>query len=187
MLLEDLCPVLLQVPKYFGLADFFLPNILLIYILCRSQTYCTRPKDDFHSVILVFVPAQNILEQHYMQLNFWSSPKHGSAQNILGPVGGQGIRKMFRSSDPTWVDPSVIGNRPSVVRPKGQPLGTYRLFRTQNNGLYLDPNQPETPKPTPNPPTTTPDSCPVDCFDCGFEQKSCRLVPGTQCTFRCLA
>ena len=64
MLLEELCPVLLQVPKYFGLAYLFLPNILLIYILCRSQTYCARPKDDFHSVILVFVPAQNILEQH---------------------------------------------------------------------------------------------------------------------------
>ena len=99
----------------------------------------------------------------------------------MGLVEGQGIRKMFRSSDPTW-----IGNRPSVVRPKGQPLGTYRLFRTQNNGLYLDPNQPEPPIPTPNPPTTTPDPCPYECRDCGFNGRTCKLVPGTECTFRCL-
>ena len=95
---------------------------------------------------------------------------------------------MFRSSDP-----SAIGNRPSVVRPKGQPLGTYRLFRTQNNGLYLEPNQPEPPIPTPNPPTTTPkpptttpDICTRDCNDCFHVSKSCQLVPGTECTFRCL-
>ena len=101
----------------------------------------------------------------------------------MGPVEGQGIRKMFRSSDP-----SVIGNRPSVVRPKGQPLGTYRLFRTQNNGLYLDPNQPEPPIPTPNPPTTTPDICTNEyhCNDCEFGGQSCQLVPGTECTFRCM-
>ena len=92
----------------------------------------------------------------------------------MGPVEGQGIRKMFRSSDP-----SVIGNRPSVVRPKGQPLGTYRLFRTQNNGLYLEPNPP-------NPPTTTPEKCTNECRDCGYSGSICQLVPGTECTRRCL-
>ena len=114
----------------------------------------------------------------------------------MGLVEGQGIRKMFRSSYgsgslglgyPQKGYGGDLGNRPSVVRPKGQPLGTYRLFRTQNNGLYLQPNQPEPPIPTPNPPTTTPDPCTNDCVDCGFYLgQSCQLVPGTKCTFRCL-
>ena len=103
----------------------------------------------------------------------------------MGPVEGQGIRKMFRSSDP-----SAIGNRPSVVRPKGQPLGTYRLFRTQNNGLYLEPNPPKPQTPTPSPPTTAPaqprENCTTKCMDCGYHPGStCQLVKGTKCTRRC--
>ena len=42
-------------PKMFWAgANFFLPDQLLIFILCRSQTYCARPKDDFHSVNFLF-------------------------------------------------------------------------------------------------------------------------------------
>ena len=35
-----------------------------IYILCQSQKFCARQKNDLHSVKLVFVPAQNFLKKH---------------------------------------------------------------------------------------------------------------------------
>ena len=35
-----------------------------IYILCQSQTFCARPKDDLHSVKLFFVLAQKFLKRH---------------------------------------------------------------------------------------------------------------------------
>jgi hypothetical protein len=50
-------------------SKFFVSDQKFIYILCQSQTFCARQKDDLHLVKLVFVPAQN----------------------ILGPVKGQGI------------------------------------------------------------------------------------------------
>ena len=101
---------------------------------------------------------------------------------------------MFRSSYGSGYG-GDLGNRPHVVRTNGQLLGTYRLFGTQNNGLYLEPNQPDPPIPTPNPPTktpkpptTTPDICTNEyhCNDCEFGGQSCQLVPGTECTFRCM-
>ena len=33
-------------------------------VLWQSQTFCARQKDDFHSVKLVFVPAQKFLKRH---------------------------------------------------------------------------------------------------------------------------
>ena len=45
-------------------SKFFVPYQKLIYILCQSQTFCAIPKDDFHIVNSVFVPAQNFLEGH---------------------------------------------------------------------------------------------------------------------------
>ena len=51
-------------------SKFFEPAQKFIYILCQSQTFCARQKDDLHSVKLFFVPAQN----------------------ILGPVKGHGIK-----------------------------------------------------------------------------------------------
>ena len=47
-----------------GQSKFFVPYQKLIYILCQSQTFCARPKDDFHIVNSVFVPAQNFLKGH---------------------------------------------------------------------------------------------------------------------------
>ena len=44
--------------KFFELVQKF------IYILCQSQTFCARQKDDLHSVKLVFVPAQKVLKRH---------------------------------------------------------------------------------------------------------------------------
>ena len=39
-------------------SKFFEPAQIFFYILCQSQTFCARLKDDKHSVKLVFVPAQ---------------------------------------------------------------------------------------------------------------------------------
>ena len=46
------------------LAKFFEPAQKNICILCQSQTFCARQKDDLHSVKLVFVPAQKFLKRH---------------------------------------------------------------------------------------------------------------------------
>jgi hypothetical protein len=64
-----------------------------IYLLCQSQIFCARQKDDLHSVKLVFVPAKKFLNRYYLNaVKFlgWLK-KFGPAQNILGPVKGQGI------------------------------------------------------------------------------------------------
>ena len=53
-----------------------------IYIFWQSQKLCARQKDDLHSVKLVFVPAVKFLG--WLKI-------FGPAQNILGPVKGQGI------------------------------------------------------------------------------------------------
>ena len=45
-------------------SKFFVPDQKSIYILCQSQTFCARQKDDLHSVKLVFVPAQKFLKRH---------------------------------------------------------------------------------------------------------------------------
>ena len=60
----------------FWASKFFIPDKILVHILCQFQTFCAKPKDDFHSVNSVFVPARK----------FWSSTKcnsiSGLAQNI---------------------------------------------------------------------------------------------------------
>ena len=45
-----LCLVLLQVPKCFGLVQFFVPDQKFIHILWQSQTFCARQKDDLHQI-----------------------------------------------------------------------------------------------------------------------------------------
>jgi hypothetical protein len=53
------------------------------------HTYCARPKDDLHSVKLFFEEALNAIKFLEWLKTF------GPAQNILGPVKGQGIRALF--------------------------------------------------------------------------------------------
>ena len=51
-------------PKMFLAAWIFLCQTKnFIYVLWQSQTFCTRQKDDFHSVELVFVPTQKFLKR----------------------------------------------------------------------------------------------------------------------------
>jgi hypothetical protein len=68
------------------------PDQKSIYILWQSQTFCARQKDDLHSVKLVFVPAQKFLKKalNAVKVLGWLK-KFGPAQNILGPVKGQGM------------------------------------------------------------------------------------------------
>ena len=47
-----------------GWSKCFVPDQKSIYILCQSQTFCARQKDDLHSVKLVFVMAQKFLKKH---------------------------------------------------------------------------------------------------------------------------
>ena len=70
-----------------------MPDQKFIYILWQSQTFCARQKDDLHSVKLFFVRAQKFLEEALNAVKFlgWLK-KLGLAQNILGPVKGQGKR-----------------------------------------------------------------------------------------------
>jgi len=59
-----------------GWSKFFESNQKFTYILCRSQTFCARPREDFYLLNSFFVPAQI----------FWSCPKcnsiYGLAQEI---------------------------------------------------------------------------------------------------------
>ena len=67
-------------------SKFFVSDQKFIYIFCKSKTFCDRQKDDLHLVKLVFVPAQKFLKRQFLG---WLK-KFGPAQNILGPVKGQG-------------------------------------------------------------------------------------------------
>ena len=45
-----------------GWYKLFLPDQILIFILCQSQIFCPRLKDDIYLVNSVFLPARNCLE-----------------------------------------------------------------------------------------------------------------------------
>ena len=66
-----------------GWSKSFVLDQTYIYVLWQSQTFCAGQKDDLHSVKLVFEEAVKFL--------CWLK-KFGPAQNILGPVKGEGIR-----------------------------------------------------------------------------------------------
>ena len=52
-------------PKMFWNGPYFFePDQKFIYILWQSQTFCARPKDDLHSIKLIFVLAQKVLKRH---------------------------------------------------------------------------------------------------------------------------
>ena len=75
-------------------SKFFVPDQKCIYILWQSQKFCARPKDDLHSVKLFFCAGTKGFEEALNAVNFLGClKKFGLAQNILGPVKGQGICK----------------------------------------------------------------------------------------------
>ena len=74
--------------KVLGWSKSFVPDQKFIKILWQSQTFCAKQKDDLHSAKLVFVPAKEALNA--VKFLGWLKI-FGLAQNILGPVKGQGI------------------------------------------------------------------------------------------------
>ena len=74
----------------------------LFYLLWQSQTFCAWQKDDLHSVELFFVPIHTkVLEEALNAVKFlgWLK-KFGPAQNVLGPVKGQGISRSLHTFMP---------------------------------------------------------------------------------------
>ena len=81
------CFVLLQVPKYFELVQIFCAIQNFIYILCQTKRWFAFSKIGFCASTKVFEKALNAVK-----FLGWLK-KFGTAQNILGPVKGQGIRR----------------------------------------------------------------------------------------------
>ena len=92
VLKRHLCLVLLQVPKCFVPVQIFVSDQKFICILRQLQTFYGRPKDDLHSVTLVFYAGTKNFEEalNAVKLLGWHKT-FGPAQKILGPVKGQGI------------------------------------------------------------------------------------------------
>ena len=76
-----------------------MPDQKFICILWQSQTFCARQKDDLHSVNFFFAGTK-VLEEAINAVKFlgWLK-KFGPAQNILGPVKGQGISRLKKRDD----------------------------------------------------------------------------------------
>ena len=73
-----------------GWSKFLVPDQNFIYMLWQSKTFSARQKDDLHSVQLFFF--SKVFEKALNAVKFLGWLKiFGPAQNILGPVKGQGI------------------------------------------------------------------------------------------------
>ena len=85
-----LCPIT-GLKMFWACPNFLCQTKNHIYILSQSQTFCARQKDDLHSVNW-FLCVTKGFEEALNALKFlgWLK-KFGPAQNILGPVKGQGI------------------------------------------------------------------------------------------------
>ena len=68
------------------------PKIYIHFV--PVQTFCSTPKDDFHSVKLFFCAGTKVFEEALYAIKYleWLK-KFGPAQNILAPVEGQVISK----------------------------------------------------------------------------------------------
>ena len=77
-----------------------MPAQKFIYILCQSQTFCARQKDDLHSVKKFFCAGTKVFEKALNAVKFlgWLK-KFGPVQNILGPVKGKGISMWIISDE----------------------------------------------------------------------------------------
>ena len=83
------CPS--TVPKHFGLVQMF---------HAIPKKFWAKPKDDFHLVNSIFVPAQLFFRVAQNSIQFLVGPKQFVlAKNILGPVEGQDILHTIRVKD----------------------------------------------------------------------------------------
>ena len=72
-------------------SKFWCQTKKFIYILWQSQKFCARPKDDLHSVKLVFVFEETL---NALKVLGWLK-KFGPAQNILGHVKGKALEALI--------------------------------------------------------------------------------------------
>ena len=128
-----LCLVLLRVSKHFELVQFFVAYQKLIYILCQSQTFCARPKDNFHVVnsclVLLqvpkcFVPVQIFWTRPKIELNFSAFPKSFVPVKKLNLLyenhllvwhkkfgTGTIYKSVFVMAQKIWTSPKYFGTR----------------------------------------------------------------------------
>ena len=89
------CLVLLQVSKCFVPAQFFWASPKIWLYLVPLQKLLCRHKKQFYWMQIIFLSGTKCLwlPQYVNKFLVWHK-KFGPAQNILGPVKGQGIRYM---------------------------------------------------------------------------------------------
>ena len=92
----DLCLVLLQVPKCFLPVQIFWASPEIWLHLVPLQKLLRRHKKQFYWMQIIFLSGTKCLRlpQYVNKFLVWHK-KFGPAQNILGPVKGQGISIML--------------------------------------------------------------------------------------------
>ena len=106
-----LCFVLLQVPKWFVLVQNFWASPKIWVHLVPLQKLLCRDKNQFYWMQIIFLSGTKCLwlPQYVNKFLVWHK-RCGPAQNILGPVKGQGISILAASNRSTALPyPSVLG------------------------------------------------------------------------------
>ena len=80
---KDYCLVLLQVPKCFVPVQIFCVRPKIYSQLCLPQTFCPGPKDNLHSVKLVFCAGTKVFKDGLnavkvfgLAKKIWTGTKH---------------------------------------------------------------------------------------------------------------
>ena len=92
-----LCLVLLQVPKCFLVVQIFWtsPKIWL-HLVPLQKLLCQHKKQFYWMQIIFWSGAKCLWLSQYVNKFLVRHKKFGLAQNILGPVKGQGINQQFK-------------------------------------------------------------------------------------------
>ena len=116
----------------------FVSDQKLIYVLCRFQTSCARPKDDLQLINSVFVLAKPILEWHEIDSifglaqNIWTGPKHfgtcrRTRHNFIGHMIRQYVVVIFILK--IWWQTKLLGKC-------CQKCGNFLLEQDQTNYIF---------------------------------------------------
>ena len=119
-------PCLLQVPKCFVPIQIFWASPKIWLHLVPLQKLLCRHKNQFYWMQIIFLSSTKCLRlpQYENKFLVWHK-KFGPAQNILGPLKGQGIRialwfdKIFKS----------VENFPILVRQNGSARRSCRTWK----------------------------------------------------------
>ena len=63
-------PILNQCLVFLQVAKCFVSDQKFIYMLCQSQTFCVRQKDDLHSIKLFFFAGTTVFEEALNAVEF---------------------------------------------------------------------------------------------------------------------